>query len=64
MEVLTWVDKILPALTTIVAIGWSIEKILRLLDTLLPKSVTIDNDIAEFIGRILKLVGGLLKKKE
>ena len=61
---LSWLEKIIPMLTTIVAIGWSIEKILRLVDTLLPKSVTIDNDIAEFIGRMLKLVGSILKKKD
>lgn len=61
---LSWLQNILPILTTVVAIGWSIEKILRLIDTLLPKDVTIDNDIAEFLGRMLKMVGGILKKKE
>ena len=61
---LSWLEKIIPMLTTIVAIGWSIEKILRLIDTLLPKNITIDNDIAEFIGRMLKLVGSILKKKD
>jgi len=59
-----WLNNILPILTTVVAIGWSIEKILRLIDTLLPESVTIDNDIAEFLGRMLKMIGGILKKKE
>jgi len=59
-----WLDKVMPMLITIVAIGWSIEKILRLIDTLLPKEVTIDNDIAEFLGRILKMLGGIIKKKE
>lgn len=59
-----WMDNILPVLTTVVAIGWSVEKILRLIDTLLPNHVTIDNDIAEFLGRMLKLLGGIVKKKE
>ncbi len=59
-----WLSSILPTLTTVVAIGWSLEKILRLIDTLLPKNVTIDNDIAEFLGRILKTIGGVLKKKD
>ena len=62
MDAVGWINGIIPALGTIVAIGWSVEKILRLVNTLLPASVTIDDDIAEFLGRMLKMVGGIVKK--
>ena len=42
-------------LVTIVAIGWTVEKALRLLDNLLPKSITVDNDIADYIAKILNV---------
>ncbi len=63
MDIAALITNIVPTLTTIVAIGWCIEKALRLANTLLPKSVTIDDDIAEFLGRMLKLIGSILKKK-
>lgn len=61
---MTWLTNLIPTLTIIVTIGWSVEKILRLIDKLLPASITIDNDVAEFLARMLKLVGGILKKKD
>ena len=41
-------------LIMIVAVGWSLEELLRLADKLLPESITIDNKIADYLARVLK----------
>ena len=61
MEIQIIIAKIMAMLPTIVAIGWTVEKILRLLDNITPESWHWDNDIADILGKILKAIGG--KKK-
>jgi len=39
----------------LVAAGWAIEKLLKIVDKLLPAHVTIDNDIADYLTRFLKV---------
>lgn len=46
--------QILSILSAIAGVGWSVEKLLRLLDRLLPESVTWDNNLADIIANILK----------
>ncbi len=33
----------------------AVEKILRIIDKLLPDNITLDNDIADFIAKIIKV---------
>jgi len=54
--------KIMVILPTIVAVGWSVEKILRLLNTVTPASWKWDNDLADILGKVLLAIAG--KKKE
>ena len=49
---------IMVALPTIVAIGWSIEKILRLLNTITPKEWKWDDNLADILGKTLKAIAG------
>ena len=57
-------NKIIVVLPTIVAIGWSVEKILRLLDDLLPADVKVDNNIADIIANLLKAIGKVFSPKD
>lgn len=59
MEIL---QGIIAALPTIVAIGWLIEKILRLLNDITPASWKWDDNLADLLARLLKMIGG--KKPE
>ncbi len=58
MDIQIIIAKIMAILPTIVAIGWSIEKILRLVDNITPDGWHWDNDIADILGKMLKAIGG------
>ena len=55
-------NSIMVALPTIVAIGWSVEKILRLLNNVTPKEWKWDDNLADILGKTLKAVAGKTKK--
>jgi len=57
-DILTKIMLILP---TIVAIGWSVEKILRLLNTITPASWKWDDNLADIVGKILLSIAGKRK---
>lgn len=40
---------------TLVAIGWSVEKVLRLIDKLLPEHIKIDNNLADYLAKLLTI---------
>ena len=58
------VQQIMVMLPTIVAIGWSVEKILRLLNQITPAGWTWDDNLADVLGKLLKALAGLSKKKD
>lgn len=49
---------IVTALPVVVAIGWSVEKILRLLNDLTPETMKWDDNLADLLANILKALGG------
>jgi hypothetical protein len=52
------IETILAALPTIVAIGWLLEKALRLLNDITPESWKWDDNLADLLARLLKLFAG------
>ena len=64
MDIHALVVHIIAILPTIVAIGWSLEKILKLIDNITPPSWHWDNDIADILSKILKAIGGKANKND
>jgi hypothetical protein len=52
------INTILAVLPTIVAIGWCVEKILRLLNDLTPEAWKWDDNLADLLANILKAIAG------
>ncbi len=64
MDIQVIIAKVMAILPTIVAIGWSLEKILRLLNQITPESWKWDDNLADILGKLLKAIGGKAKKKD